>query len=81
MSPRKTDRDRSAEHGWNGSAIEKAPGARGAQTTTARPLTNKEKRDSARLLASRAADAAELRDLLALAGLTASDAYLPPDPQ
>src|SRR5689334_25421042 len=66
-------RDRSAEHSWNGSGIEKAPGARGQQSMTARPLTDMERRGCARLLASRAADAADLRELLALAGLAASD--------
>jgi uncharacterized membrane protein len=46
-----------------------------------RILTDQERRAAARLLASKANDADELRELLATAGLTAADGFLPPDPR
>lgn len=69
MSPRKAtaSRDRSAEHAWN--ASKGAPGARGQATVAARPLTDKQKSKGAMQLAAHAADAADLHELLALAGI------------
>lgn len=64
--------DRSAEHVWNGGLLAKKASP-ASTTTTSRELTAQERRGGARLLASRAADADELRGLLALAGLTAAD--------
>lgn len=73
-------RDRSAEHAWNGSAIEKAPGARGGAIVV-RPLTPNERRNTVRLLAAKAEDAAELREFLAAVDLPAADGRLPRDSQ
>jgi hypothetical protein len=73
-------RDRSAEHGWNGSAIEKAPGARGGAIVV-RPLTPKERRECVRQLAGRALDAADFAELLTYVDLPAEDGRLQLDPQ
>jgi hypothetical protein len=62
------ERDMSGQHGWNHGR--QPAGARGL---TSRELHPWEKRRGARLLASVADDADDLRQLLAAAGLTAAD--------
>lgn len=75
MSPRKTPagRDRSAEHAWNADRTKSRALHGPGHIAAARPLTDSEKLCAARALAERANDAAELRELLAEAGLDLSE--------